>query len=229
MSLSRGAILYLALFAAAAAVFSLFPAIDLWSSGWFYRSGFYLAHESVLRAIYRLVYYVTDAISIALPLILIVALWRKRKIFGLDWRAAFYLVVALAVGPGLVVNTVLKDHWGRARPNQVQEFGGTKQFTPALEPSAQCDRNCSFPAGHPSIGFYFVSFAFLFSAARARRTVVAGAILAGAVIGLVRMAQGGHFLSDVVFSGLIMFGVSWVLHDLIVVRGARSNPARESP
>jgi len=222
ISSSRGVFVYIALCATVAALFTLLPAIDLWSSGWFYRSGFYLADEPVLRVIYRLVFIVTDFLAVALPLIFVAALWRRKKIFGLDYRAALFLIVALAVGPGIVVNSVLKDHWGRARPSQIEQFGGAKQFTPALEPTNQCDHNCSFPAGHPATGFYFVSFAFLISAARARRRVMAGAIVAGGLIGLVRMAQGGHFLSDVVFSGLIVFGVSWLLHDLIVRRGGIS-------
>jgi membrane-associated phospholipid phosphatase len=111
---------------------------------------------------------------------------------------------------------VLKDHWGRARPSQVTEFGGTKTFTPAPLPADQCERNCSFPAGHPAMGFYLLSMAFLVRDQRRRRWAEAAAIGAGAAIGVVRLAQGGHFLSDVVFAGLLVAAVSWVLHRLVV-------------
>jgi lipid A 4'-phosphatase len=215
----RGAAIYGALVALAAVLFTAFPPLDPWAAGWFYRDGFFLAGDPFLHFIFRAVYWITDALAILLPLALIAVLVRGRPIFGLDRLAAIFLIAALAVGPGLVVNSALKDHWGRARPSQVVEFGGAKQFTPALEPSDQCDRNCSFPAGHPAIGFYFLSFALLIPAARPRRIVFGAAILAGSLLGLMRMAQGGHFLSDVVFSGLIVFGVSWLLHDLIVRRG----------
>lgn len=219
MSLRASLATYAVSAAVAALAFSIFPHIDLWAAGWFYRGGFYLADEAAPRLVFHAVYWVTDALAILLPLTLLIVLWRKRPFLGLDRLAVTFLIVSLAIGPGLMVNTVLKDHWGRARPSQIVEFGGTKQFTPALEPSDQCDRNCSFPAGHPAIGFYFVSFAMLIPAPRRRRTVFGVAIVTGALLGLMRMAQGAHFMSDVVFSGLIVIGIAWLAHDLIVRRG----------
>ncbi|HEX4114188.1 MAG TPA: phosphatase PAP2 family protein [Stellaceae bacterium] len=219
MTIRPGVAIYLALAALAAVLFTAAPQLDLSAAALFYRDGFYLAANPILHIPYRLVFYVTDALAILLPLALIVVLLRQRPLFGLDRRAAIFLIVALALGPGLAVNTVLKDHWGRARPSQIVEFGGTKHFTPALQPTDQCDRNCSFPAGHPAIGFYFLTFALLIPAARPRRIMFACAILAGALLGVMRMAQGGHFLSDVIFSGLIVTEVSWVAHALIVRRG----------
>jgi lipid A 4'-phosphatase len=215
----RGVTIYLALAVLAAAVFTLFPGIDLWSSGWFYDGGFRFADEPLARFVFRAVYRISEALSILLPLALIAAAIRRRAVLGLDTRAAVYLIAALAIGPGIVVNTALKDHWGRARPSQIVEFGGAKHFTPALEPSDQCERNCSFPSGHAAIGFYFAAFAFLIPGRRARRSVLGGAIAAGLLIGLARMAQGGHFLSDVAFAGLIVIGIAGVLHWLIVRRG----------
>jgi len=226
----RGLALYGAAVAAAAALFTFFPQIDLWTSGLFYRpgEGFFLADAFAARAIYRLVQYVTVALAIALPLVLILTLRLRRPVLGLDLRALIFLIAALAIGPGLVVNTLLKDHWGRARPNQIQEFGGSRQFTPAFEPTDQCARNCSFPAGHPAIGFYFVAFAMVIASPRPRRLVFAGALAAGALLGVMRIAQGGHFLSDVVFSSLLVLGVSWLLYEAIVRHGwrATSSPRR---
>jgi lipid A 4'-phosphatase len=226
----RGLALYGAAFAAAAAFFTLLPQLDLWTSGLFYRPGeaFFLADDFALRAVYWLVRYVAVALAIGLPLLLIMALWLRQPVLGLDRRALIFLIAALVIGPGLVVNTVLKDHWGRARPSQIEEYGGAKQFTPALEPTDQCERNCSFPAGHPAIGFYFVAFAAVIAAPRPRRLVFAGAIAAGAILGIMRIAQGGHFLSDVVFSGLIVVGVNWLLYEAIVRHAGRatSSPAR---
>jgi lipid A 4'-phosphatase len=215
----RGVVIYGALFLFAAALFSTVPRLDVSVAGWFYRGGFFLADEMVFRLVFRLVYWVTDALAILLPVALLTILWRRKTLCGIDRIGAIFLIVSLAVGPGFIVNTALKDHWGRARPQQIVEFGGSKQFTPALEPSDQCDRNCSFPAGHPAIGFYFVSFALLIPAARPRRRVFGAAILAGALIGLIRMAQGAHFLSDVVFSGLIVIGSSWLSYLVILRRG----------
>jgi lipid A 4'-phosphatase len=194
----RAMIVYGAAFAIAAALFSLFPGIDLWASGLFYHPGpgFFLGDWWPIRAIYTAVPHVTEAMVVGVPALFFLGLLRRRPIWRIDGRAAVFLLLALALGPGLLVNTVLKDHWGRARPSQVTTFAGTQHFTPALLPSDQCARNCSFPAGHPAIGFSLVSFAFLVRVPQRRRLAVSAAVMAGAVIGAARMAQGGHFLSD---------------------------------
>ena len=127
-----------------------------------------------------------------------------------------FLLLALALGPGLTVNTIFKDHWGRARPTQITQFGGTQKFTPAFVPSDQCRRNCSFPAGDPALGFYLVSAAFLAGGASARRNAIIGAVAVGAGLGVVRLAQGGHFLSDIIASGFIVAAIAWGLDWLIL-------------
>jgi lipid A 4'-phosphatase len=221
-------IAYAALFAVAAALFSIAPGIDLWAGGLFYRAGggFFLGDWGPIRAIYALVPHLTEAMIIGVPALFLLGLLRHRTIWRIDARAAVFLLLALALGPGLLVNTLLKDHWGRARPSQVTEFGGTQHFTPALLPADQCARNCSFPAGHPAIGFSLVSFAFLLHAPRRRRLAIGSAVAAGAVIGAARMAQGGHFLSDVVFAGLLVVATSWLLHEALLVRDGLGRLAR---
>jgi membrane-associated phospholipid phosphatase len=63
-----------------------------------------------------------------------------------------------------------------------------------------------------------VSFAFLLPAGGKRRIAIIAALGFGALIGLGRIAAGRHFLSDIVDAGLIVFGVTWLLHEWIVVR-----------
>ena len=50
----------------AAAVFELFPGIDLWAAGLFYRAGdgFYLSQSWPVQASYRAVPYLTDAVGV---------------------------------------------------------------------------------------------------------------------------------------------------------------------
>jgi lipid A 4'-phosphatase len=60
----------------------------------------------------------------------------------------------------LLANTLLKDHWGRARPTQIEAFGGLQRFTPAPLPAAECERNCAFVSGHAALGFSLVAFGF---------------------------------------------------------------------
>src|SRR5439155_25070753 len=142
----------------------------------------------------------------------------------LDRKALVFLVVSMAVAPGLLANTTLKDHWGRARPVQIEAFGGSHRFTPAPLPAAECDGNCSFVSGHAALGFALVAFALLLPPGRTRRTWIAVAIGFGALVGLGRIAQGAHFLSDVVFAGLVVYGTSALLHWWIVQRDGLTAP-----
>src|SRR5947207_48272 len=73
-------------------------------------------------------------------------------------------------------------------------------------------------------GFALVGFAFLLPAARIRRSAVAVAIGFGALVGLGRIAQGAHFLSDVVFAGLLVYGVTALLYWWIVQRDGLAAP-----
>ncbi len=196
----------------------LLPGIDLGASGLFYRpgDGFFLGDWAPFRLTHDHLALAVWAFAIAVVVAGSASFFFRRAVLGLSPRAAIFLLLALALGPGLTVNTIFKDHWGRARPAQIAQFGGTQKFTPAFVPSDQCRRNCSFPAGDPAMGFYLVSAALLAGGAAARRNGVIGAVALGAALGVVRLAQGGHFLSDVVASGFLVTGIAWSLHALIM-------------
>ena len=196
----------------------LLPGIDLWASGIFYRpgDGFFLGSWAPFRIAHAYLWVAVTAYVIVVAAALIASLAWRRPVLGLSPRAAVFLLLSLALGPGLTVNTIFKDHWGRARPAQIATFGGTQKFTPVFVPSDQCARNCSFPAGDPAMGFYLVSVALLARSAPARRNGIVAAVASGAVLGVVRLAQGGHFLSDVIASGFLVGGLSWGLHGLMM-------------
>jgi hypothetical protein len=67
----------------------------------------------------------------------------------------------LQVGPGLTANLVLKENWGRPRPNSVEQFAGNAPFQPWWRPSQSCQRNCSFVSGEASQAFWTVAPASL--------------------------------------------------------------------
>jgi lipid A 4'-phosphatase len=215
MGLSR---VFTGLFFAAALIFYVFPELDIRFSMFFYDpvSRFYLADAPFCRWIYESVEIVSIA-CVVLAVLLLVILWiRKKNGFGLSAKHLIYLLAALAIGPGLIVNVLLKDNWGRARPYDVIQFGGTSAFTPAFVISDECRNNCSFVSGHAAVGFYFIAFGFLFPKRRSLFFLLAG--IYGAVVGLVRILQGGHFLSDVVFAYFIIYAVSAVLYWIMFER-----------
>ena len=79
-----------------------------------------------------------------------------------------------------------------------------------LQRSDQCASNCSFSSGHGALGFWPVALALL-APPRRRPAVIAAALAFGTAVGVMRIAQGGHFLSDVVFSALLTISVAEVL------------------
>ena len=211
----------------AAAIFFLqFPGVDISFSRLFYQPGEGFFPRGYLPAdiLYDLVTVIVYAVGV-----FVVGASLARLIPGLKrlWvrpRVIAFIALSLALGPGLIANTLLKDNVGRARPFTIVEFGGSKIFSSALVPSDQCAKNCSFVSGHAAGAFFLVSFAFLLRAPRRRRCAMASALAFGAASGLGRIVLGAHFLSDVVFAGLIVYAVAWALHDLLLVREVKPPP-----
>jgi lipid A 4'-phosphatase len=228
--LDRMPILFIFLTTAVAVVFVVFPRVDLWFSGLFWNpeTGFFLGETWYVSLLYELVPVIVIGTALLLLVLFIRNLIRKDALGPFSNRALLFVLLAFVVGPGLVVNVVFKDQWGRARPRDVVEFGGERQFTPAVVISDQCERNCSFTAGHPSAVFALVAFAFL--ATRRRKAAIAAAIMAGSLVGLGRILQGGHFLSDVIFSGVFVVAIAWLLYYKVLhLDRERARPAAASP
>jgi len=194
-----------------ALLFVLAPGVDLWFSGLFFRenAGFYLRDAVWVGVLYDMVHPLAAVLVVVLLLVLVHNLLRRRALGPFNVRGVLFMLAVLAVGPGLTVNVVFKDHWGRARPRDVEEFGGTRTFTPAFVISDQCERNCSFVSGHASLPFALAGLGYLLR--RRRWAVYAGAAAFGGAVGLGRIIQGAHFLSDVVFSGVFVFLVAYLL------------------
>lgn len=134
------------------------------------------------------------------------------------------MAVKPVVYSGLLLNTVLRDHWGRARPSHIVAFSGRKTFTPALFISDQCDRNCSFVCGHAAMAFTPMALAFVLRR-RQRRLALAVGLGFGGLVGVVRIIEGGHVLSDVLFAGLLVYGVAWGLAAVLPMRSDASLPS----
>lgn len=127
------------------------------------------------------------------------------------WRpACLVLILTMAVGEGFLVHAVLKDHWGRPRPKQVVEFGGMQEFRPYYKPNFfnQPEPSKSFVCGHCGMGFFFLAFVLLGKRYQKKWLVWFGLIFGlgvGFTMGISRMAQGGHFLTDVLWSGMVIW------------------------
>jgi lipid A 4'-phosphatase len=209
-------VISLALFALSLLVFAIWPGLDLTVSNWFYDPtlGFHLKKDAWAVRLYDVFGQIHWVILGGLLTILFFPQWLMTALRGPLRNRAAYLLIAMLLGPGLAVNSGFKEHWGRARPHQVQEFGGPQTYSPALQPAQACEGNCSFVSGHAAMGFFVVSVYFI---TRRRRWLVAG-VLTGSVVGLARIVQGDHFLSDVVFAFWTVWFVSWAIAFLMGLR-----------
>jgi lipid A 4'-phosphatase len=206
-------------------IFGLWPGIDLTVSGYFHdASGFPIAHDPVIEALRNVFFHASRAIPVLVLLLLGLTLWLKRAIImaAREWA---YVLALFLLGPGLVVNVILKAHWGRARPSQIVDFGGTAQFTPAWQITDQCATNCSFVSGEGSGATAMTIMAllilFILRQNLPNAAYRGGQIAAFAMLGFVgwqRVAAGGHFLSDVLLSMLLTTLIAAVLARAILIR-----------
>ena len=170
----------------------------------------------LLRDLFKAFYVVAlTAVGISLAVALRQSLGRS----SLASTVAIYMALCLTIGPGLVANLLLKEHSGRARPSQTQQFGGTMPFSAALMPSTNCHRNCSFVSGEASSIFVIFFAAAPFIPQWSAILIAAGTVL-GLGAGIIRMSQGAHFLSDVIFAGVFMAFVVAAVHWLVFSRRA---------
>jgi lipid A 4'-phosphatase len=208
----------------AAILFVVFPGLDLGVAHWFFDPprSFSLGDTWIGRFFDGFVHY---AMEWFLPVIVGVYLYgavRRRPVLGFTTQRFLFVVLSIALSAGLLTNVILKDSWGRARPSQVVQFGGPKQFSPPFMRSSQCTKNCSFVSGDASLAASFVSLAIV--ADRHRRRWWIGILSFTAVVGLMRMARGSHFLSDVVFGVTFTLMIVLTMERLILERRWRDWP-----
>jgi len=129
-------------------------------------------------------------------------------------RAIVFLIATMALGPGLLVNVALKDHWGRPRPIDVTEFRGDQHFRAWWDPRGDCPNNCSFVSGDVAGAYWTIAPAAL--APPQWRVLAYGAALTlGTAMAAMRVMAGAHFVTDVVFAGVFTFLIIWLAHGLI--------------
>ena len=217
--------------AAVAILFTVFPQWDLTITGWFWdaaHGGFSLASSAwggALRKAGNIIPWLFAGPAFAA---LILKLLFPRLPMFMPSRAALLLATTMALAPGLLVNGVLKENWGRPRPVHVDSFGGKDVFNPWYSTQGTCPGNCSFVSGEGALGFWMIAPASLVPAPFKGPALVAAALF-GATAGGLRIAFGGHFFTDVVFSGvltiLIIALVRFLLYDR---RGAPDDAAMEA-
>lgn len=205
------------------AIFFAAPAIDLAVADAFYRDGhWWLEDWPGMVAFNKGFNTATHLFSGGAALLLAglaIRRWRQPAASTLAFRRTLYLLLVIAIGPGLLVNATLKDHWGRPRPAQIAPFGGSAPYTPVWLPSDSCQRNCSFVSGHVAFATLPVAGIWMTRQRRQRLWLLSG-LAGGAAMGFCRIGLGRHFLSDAVIAMLLVMLVAALVAALMQRLGA---------
>ena len=185
-----------------ATVFALWPGLDLAATRFVFDNGGFWGGSIAARDardIFRLAPFWLLGGLLGLCLLRWMTKWRLP---APSCRALLFLGASFAVGAGLIVNLGLKEHSHRPRPVHVREFGGDEEFRPWFRFDGACKKNCAFASGEAASGAWMIAPALL-APPPFQGVAVAGAVLYAVAASALRVAFGGHFLSDVLIGGLI--------------------------
>ncbi|MFZ2726263.1 MAG: phosphatase PAP2 family protein [Methylococcaceae bacterium] len=184
--------------------------LDQYISSWFFNTdngGSWLGQQLAwCRWLFNYAPRIIVSIAVLALIIAILSYW-QTQLKPLR-RPCAYFVLLMLLGPGLIVNVIFKDHWGRPRPVHISQFNGKYDYIPPLKLGHTEDK--SFSCGHCAAVFSL--FALYFLARRNKRYYLLLALSLGAIMGFVRLSAGGHFLSDILWSGYIVFISAWLLY-----------------
>jgi lipid A 4'-phosphatase len=202
----------------AAVLFAVLPDLDLQVADWFFdhdEGKFPLSTTAWSNATRHFANWIPWLLVLPAIAALVLKLIDPTLPMRMQPSVAMFLLASFLIGPGIVANVVLKDNWGRPRPNHVQQFAGTSSFVPWWQPGGDCRRNCSFVSGEASQAFWTVAPAAL-APPQIRPVALAGAAIFGASVSALRVAFGRHFVSDVIFSFILTIAVIVGLYRLLL-------------
>lgn len=186
------------------------PHLDLRLTAAFYDSGLFVGAQGGLVQWLRSQLWNLSLVLAWLSLGSVLAAYIFRwHVLGLSRRDWNIILWGFLLGPGLVVNAVLKTYSGRARPRDVLQFGGDHFFTPIGQIATQCARDCSFVSGEVSgttatcLALWMILSVHAYRLSYEVEALARGTIFA--IFGYVfwqRVASGGHFVSDALLAAL---------------------------
>lgn len=196
--------------------FWIIPGADISVSSGFHSlgAGFPLSELPALRLLRKSSSWVLAAVILTTLGALVVAV-RRDGLAGLARaRRAWCVLAALALGPGVLVNLMLKGFWGRPRPIQIELFGGDAPYVAPWRITDWCADNCSFVSGEGASAAWMVAAVALMPEPWRRRLLAPMATYAVA-LSMNRVAFGAHFLSDILLSWSLVAVVTSLLYALL--------------
>jgi membrane-associated PAP2 superfamily phosphatase len=199
--------------------FLAFPGVDLWFTGLFYDPvrGFAATSNPALIPL-------RNSGDWALGIVVVVLLAAVVLKIALPWRrsviapaSTVFVLATLILGPGLLVNLILKNNWGRPRPSTVVDFGGSFPYVDVWQIAGYCARNCSFVSGEGSSAIWLTTLAFI-APRRWRLPLLVVTGIWAVALSLNRIAFGAHFLSDVLLAWTLTALVMAIAYRLLFIR-----------
>ncbi|MHB0952343.1 MAG: phosphatase PAP2 family protein [Allorhizobium sp.] len=179
------------------------------------------AQEDIFIFLRKVFFYVPSAAALVLLWILIQCLQHHGATYdAVKVRRISLSLLALFIGPYVLVNLVLKGFSGRPRPYQTDLFGGNLPFTPAGSFTGQCDNNCSFVSGEAA-GAGWVACIILFLPPHLRPVLAPPILAVSLVTPALRLSFGGHYLSDVTLgwlSSLVVYAAVFAVFEIARTR-----------
>lgn len=198
-------------------LFGLYPELDLKISALFYDAAaktFPLKDDAWASIPRDAAMWLAWSFVVPSLVALAVKLIRPVKPLLVSGRTMVFLVVTMLLCAVVLSNVVFKGYWGRPRPVLVTEFNGKLDFKPWWDPRGDCPKNCSFFSGEGATAFWTYAPAALTPPAWRPLAYVAATAF-GILTGGLRMSFGGHFFTDVLFSGTVSFIVIWLAYAFI--------------
>ena len=121
--------------------------------------------------------------------------------YEFKFKDVLFLWGASALSILIIINLFLKNIWGRARPGDIIQLGGSGDFTPWYQISDACNSNCSFVSGDAAVGFSLIIFYFIIK----KEAYFWLSVFFGFCLGLIRIMEGGHFVSDIIMAVIIVY------------------------
>lgn len=145
-----------------------------------------------------------------------------RTLFQVTPRLWAFVAGLYILAPGVLVNGILTNFWGRAHPTDITEFGGSDQFSPALRISDQCAQNCSFVSIEAALATAFaISLALLarmLPKGLLQTRILKAILWVTALAILLPVIDGSHFLSDTLFAGLFTAAIALAISQRLGLR-----------
>ena len=208
-------------------IFVGFPQIDIIVSALFYKpeQNFLLRDTPLHLFVDSWIRPSIKYLTVTLVVACVYKLFLGKSPIKRRFNIVAFLFSSFLLGPVLLVNGLLKEFIGRARPKNIIEYGGTKIFSPAYFPADQCETNCSFVSGDAAVAFSTIAFALIFKG-KLRFQLVAIALSFGVLVSIYRLGTGAHFLSDTVLSGLFCILIILILERMLLRKADQTSRAK---